>query len=94
MCQKDAKIFHLRMLLYKSDGLIFTRKLGTIIKLKSCLDHSFHITVLIQFLNEFNVSQYFTDWGRQFHSLGAEHENAPLYSALTVPSAHVGLRFC
>ena len=76
MCRKDKEIFHLRMLLYEFKVMtkIFTRKLGT----NTSLDHSSFITVLILFLKEFNVSQFFTDWGWRFHSLGAEHENAPL----------------
>ena len=76
MCRKDEEIFHLRMLLYefKVMSKISTRKLGT----NTSLDHSSFITVLILFLKEFNVSHFFTDWGRRFHSLGAEHKNAPL----------------
>ena len=76
MCRKAEEIFHLRMLLYEfSDNLKY---LPESLVLNTCLDHSLYITVLILFLKECNVSQFFTDWGRRFHSLGAEHENAPL----------------
>ena len=78
MCRTDAKNIPYSYVALSNDGLIFTRKLGTIIKLKSCLNHGFHITVLIQFLKEFYLSQIFTDLDRRFHSLGAKHENAPL----------------
>ena len=37
-----------------------------------------HIVAFRLLLKEFNVSQSFTDCGRLFHSLGAEHGNASL----------------
>ena len=40
--------------------------------------YCYYITVLILFLKEFNVSQFFTDCGRRFRSFAAEHETAPL----------------
>ena len=30
----------------------------------------------------FNESEFLIAWGREFHNLGAEHENAPLYTVV------------